>query len=77
MWTERPEDAFMKAKSLLHSDSLLVHYDERKPLIIACDASSYGLGAVLSHCMDDGSLLLLPEHYHQLRNVIPSLRMKH
>ena len=49
MWTERQEEAFKKAKSLLHSDSLLVHYDEAKPLIVACDASSYGLGAILSH----------------------------
>ena len=57
MWTERQEEAFIKAKSLLHSDSLLVHYDETKPLIIACDASSYGLGAILSHRMDDGSEL--------------------
>ena len=57
MWTERQEEAFKKAKSLLHSDSLLVHYDEAKPLIVACDASSYGLGAILSHCMDDGSEL--------------------
>ena len=57
MWTERQEEAFKKAKSLLHSDSLLVHYDEAKPLIVACDASSYGLGAILSHRMDDGSEL--------------------
>ena len=33
---------------------LLVHFDPKKPLIVACDASQYGLGAVLSHLMDDG-----------------------
>ncbi len=43
------------AKNALQADSLLVHFDSSKPLILACDASSYGLGAVLSHVMCDGS----------------------
>lgn len=32
---------------------MLVHYD--RELRLACDASSYGLGAVISHVMDDGT----------------------
>ena len=31
------------------SECLLVHFDPDKELLIACDASPYGLGAVLSH----------------------------
>ncbi|XP_022795607.1 uncharacterized protein K02A2.6-like [Stylophora pistillata] len=44
----------MPVKEGLTSDSLLVHYDVTRELRLACDASSYGLGAVISHVMDDG-----------------------
>ena len=50
----KQNEAFRAAKSALQDDSLLVHYDESKPLVLACDASQYSLGAVLSHVMDDG-----------------------
>ena len=33
----------------------MVHYDLKRELRLACDVSSYGLGAVLSHVMDDGT----------------------
>ena len=42
-------------KSLLESPNLLIHFDGSKPLILACDASPYGVGAILSHLMEDGS----------------------
>ena len=43
------------AKEALQADSLLVHFDPMKPLVLACDASDYGIGAVLSHIiMEDG-----------------------
>ena len=34
---------------------LLVHYNEDLPLVLACDASLQGIGAVLSHIMPDGA----------------------
>ena len=36
-------------KQRFTSDALLVHYDGR----LACDASNYGIGAVISHVMND------------------------
>lgn len=32
----------------------MVHYEGNRELRLACDASSYGLAAVISHVMDDG-----------------------
>ena len=54
-WNAQREKAFASAKALLTSDSVLIHFDPDKPLILACDASAYGIGAVLSHCLPDGS----------------------
>ena len=41
--------------ALLTSDTVLAHYDPTRPLLLACDASPYGIGAVLSHTFEDGS----------------------
>ena len=54
-WGKSQEQAFRKAKELLSSAPLLTHYDPEKPLVLSCDASPYGVGAVLSHRMEDQS----------------------
>ena len=53
-WDKSRAEAFEAANNALQDDTLLVHYDGNRQLILACDASPYGLGAVLSHIMDDG-----------------------
>ncbi|CAH8608874.1 unnamed protein product [Dicrocoelium dendriticum] len=55
-WGSCQKDAFNKAKQALASPPTLVHFDSNKPLILQCDAPPWGVGAVLCHRMDDGSL---------------------
>ena len=54
-WQEKQEAAFQEAKRMLTLGSLLTHYDPDKELLLACDASPFGIGAVLSHKMEDGT----------------------
>ena len=54
MWGAHQKEAFKKVKEILKNSSLLMHFDINKEVILACDASPYGLGAVLSHQTKDG-----------------------
>ena len=53
-WGQEQKESFQTAKESLTSDCLLADFDPAKKLVLACDASFYGVGAVLSHQMDDG-----------------------
>uniref|UniRef100_A0A1X7TPJ2 Reverse transcriptase n=1 Tax=Amphimedon queenslandica TaxID=400682 RepID=A0A1X7TPJ2_AMPQE len=52
-WSPDSEAAFIKSKELLTDDKCLVHFDSTLPLLLACDASQYGVGAVLAHRFPD------------------------
>ena len=54
-WGAKEQKAFDECKQLLASERLLVHYDPDVPLVLTCDASSKGIGAVLSHKFPDGT----------------------
>ena len=47
--------SFQEAKEKLISAPVLTHYDVNLPIHMAADASQYGVGAVISHTMPDGS----------------------
>ncbi|KAL9975232.1 hypothetical protein ACROYT_G012366 [Oculina patagonica] len=52
-WTEECERAFVRSKEQLQASPLLVHYDLKKPLRLACDTSAYDVDAVISHVMEN------------------------
>ena len=54
-WGSAETEAFEQVKQQLVKAPVLEHYDPDKPLTLATDASPYGVGAVLSHVMSDGS----------------------
>lgn len=56
-WTREHQNAFESLKKLLTSESLLVKYDTSRPLVLCCDASPVGVGAVLAHQDNDGNEL--------------------
>ena len=56
---------FETAEHALQANPLSVHHDDSKPLVLVCEESFCGLGAVLSHIMParcgNNSLLMHPE----------------
>ena len=55
IWTNVEQVAFDTLKLKLSNAPVLCLYDPNLLLLLACDASSYGLGAVISHIFPDGS----------------------
>ncbi|PIO72465.1 hypothetical protein TELCIR_05612 [Teladorsagia circumcincta] len=54
-WTSKCEEGFRRVKEVLTSDLLLTHSDPCLEIIVAADASDYGIGAVVLHRMPDGT----------------------
>ena len=49
------EIAFSEVKSLIQSAGVLTHYDPNREMVVTCDVSPKGVGAVLYHTMSDGT----------------------
>ena len=54
-WDATCQMAFQNAKEALTSSPVLMHYDPALPVSLATDASAYGVGAVISHTLPDGT----------------------
>ena len=54
-WDDKRAGAFAATKQALVSSDVLIHYDPNLPLTLVGDTSAYGLGAVLSHTLPDGT----------------------
>ena len=52
---EQCETTFHNVKEMITSEQVLTHYDPSLPLRLACDASPVGIGAALSHVINDGT----------------------
>ncbi|KHJ98587.1 hypothetical protein OESDEN_01423 [Oesophagostomum dentatum] len=54
-WNKECEAAFNRAKEVIASDLLLTHFDPSLLIIVAADASDYGIGATVLHKVPDGT----------------------
>ncbi|CAH8507909.1 unnamed protein product [Schistosoma rodhaini] len=53
-WTKECQYSFNEIKRILSSKLLLTHYNLNLEIIVASDASNYGIGTVISHRFPDG-----------------------
>ena len=54
-WSAEYAVAFDQLKQLLADKTRFEYFDSEKSIVLATDASLYGIGAVISHVLPDGS----------------------
>lgn len=54
VWNEHCENAFRVVKNIIASEKVLIHYDQKKPVKLVCDAALHGIGAAIFHVLDSG-----------------------
>ena len=42
-WLDQQEQSFQEVKQLLSTPNILVHFDDQKPIVVACDASPFSM----------------------------------
>ena len=58
-WSTEQEKSYLEVKKLLSTAQVLTHFDSEAPILLACGASPYGVGAVLSHVVDGDTVRLI------------------
>ena len=53
-WNEECKNAFQALEEELCLNRFLTYFNPKQPLVVACDASPVGLGAVLAHKLPSG-----------------------
>lgn len=53
-WTEQCDKTFTQTKTALLMSDVLTHFNPKLPLQLACDASPYGVGTIVSHIIPNG-----------------------
>ncbi|CAH8430770.1 unnamed protein product [Dicrocoelium dendriticum] len=71
VWSPECQAAFDNVKSILCSDLLLTHFNPELEIVVAADASDYGIGAVISHIFPNGSEKAVA---HAARSLTPAER---
>ena len=56
IWTKECEQAFREIKNKRTSDLFLTHFDPNLDIILACNASTHGVGACILHKWNDGQV---------------------
>ena len=51
-WSAERDKTFAEAKQALLDSQVLVHYDPTCPVVVSCDASPFGIGAVLANVVN-------------------------
>lgn len=54
-WSSDCQSAFDQLKKDISNATILAHFDPKLPVVLATDASNYGVGAVILHRYTDGS----------------------
>ena len=67
-WNEECQKAFQSLKQELISNCFLTYFNPKLPLIVSCDASPVGLGAVLAHKLPSGEEKLIAYASRTLSN---------
>ena len=64
----RRAESFSNSQRVINLRFCSCSFDPKRPVILACDASPYGIGAVLSHRKDDGTDQPIAFASHTLRS---------